>query len=111
LIGIVQISNKAITTSGNYERYFSVKGNQFSHIINPVTGYPQQGVISATVIAPTGIEADALATAMTVMGVRRGNGLIDRLGRDYASVMVTEENEGTAHYPSQNFNNILLDQK
>jgi thiamine biosynthesis lipoprotein len=106
LIDIIRLRDQAVTTSGNYERYFTIAGERFSHIIDPLTGYPQKEVISATVIAPTGIEADALATAVTVMGHQKGNGLLDRLGEGYAGLVVSEENGATVVYPSENLNNL-----
>lgn len=90
LMDVVALSDAAVTTSGNYEKYFEIQGERWSHIMNPVTGYPQKEVVSATVIAPTTLEADALATALCVMGGRAGIELIDRLPGDYAALVVTQ---------------------
>lgn len=58
---IIELQNKAITTSGTYERYKEYNGRNISHHIDPRTGYPiESHIISATVIAPTALEADAL---------------------------------------------------
>ena len=57
-----------IATSGDYERYFILDGKRYCHILNPYTGYPARGIISSTVIAPTGLLSDAYATAVFVMG-------------------------------------------
>lgn len=94
LIDIVELSNKALTTSGNYEQYVEIAGQRFSHIINPVTGYSQQGVISATVIADTAIEADVLATALSVLGPERGLDIIESISPGNAAVVVVDDKEG-----------------
>jgi len=67
-----ELTNKAISTSGNYERFFEIDGKRYSHIINPVTGVPCQGIISVTVVADSAEEADALSTAIFVMGEDKG---------------------------------------
>ncbi len=72
LIDSLQVSNKAVCTSGDYERG--------QHILNPRTGAPPDSVASATVIAPTAILADALATAAFVLGPADGIELLNRVG-------------------------------
>ncbi|MDF1533880.1 MAG: FAD:protein FMN transferase [Methanosarcinaceae archaeon] len=72
------ISDMAVATSGNYERYFS-DAAKVSHISDPRTGYSAQELISATVIADTAIDADALATAVFVLGGDEGVEMIEEL--------------------------------
>jgi len=72
LLRSFELTDKAISTSGNYERFFEIEGKRYSHIINPVTGEPCQGVISVTVMADSAEEADALSTAIFVMGEEKG---------------------------------------
>ncbi len=96
VVAIVYLSDQAVTTSGNYERFYEINGRRVSHIIDPVTGYPQKEIASATVIAPTAIVADALSTALTVQGARRGLALIDRLGEGYAALMIRKSAKGRA---------------
>jgi thiamine biosynthesis lipoprotein len=72
------ISNKAVATSGNYERYFD-PNKKFHHIINPKTGYSTSECISVTIIADSCIEADALATSVFVLGPKKGIQLIESL--------------------------------
>lgn len=62
----------AIATSGDYQRFFTIAGVRYSHIIDLATGWPARGVASVTVIAPHAVDADALATALFVMGPARG---------------------------------------
>ncbi len=88
IFDVVFLSNAAVTTSGDYEKFYEIKGQRWSHIFNPLTGYPQKGVTSATVIAPTTIAADALATALCVLGRERGQRLIDHLGEGYAALII-----------------------
>ena len=78
VITVVQISDMAIATSGNYERYFSEEA-KVSHIADPRTGYPSQNLISATVIAPVGIDSDALSTSVFVLGEKDGLEMIEEL--------------------------------
>ncbi len=71
--------NSAVETSGSYEKYVVFNGSRYSHIINPKTGYPAQGIISVSVFAKQTEIADALATAIFVMGIDVGLDLINQL--------------------------------
>lgn len=95
LYAVVEVSDMAVTTSGDYEQFQQVGGNKISHIINPITGYPQKGVVSATVIAPTAAQADAYSTALMVLGSDQGVGLLDTKGESVAAlVLSTEDSRG-----------------
>ena len=94
MFDVIVLSNASVTTSGNYEHYYKIQGKRLSHILNPLTGYPQQEVVSATMIAPTAIEADALATALCVLGTRLGTDFVNALPQGYASVMIVREETG-----------------
>jgi thiamine biosynthesis lipoprotein len=63
------LRDAALSTSGNYENFFEVAGRRYSHILDPRTGLPVQGVAACSVIAPTCAESDAWATACFVYGV------------------------------------------
>ena len=62
------VGEAAVCTSGNYARFFEIDGHRYSHIIDPRTGRPADVVSSVTVVAPTAIEADIWATALSVLG-------------------------------------------
>ena len=66
---VVELKNAALATSGNYRRFYEIDGKRISHTIDPRTGYPAYSdILSATVIAPTCMQADAYATAFMVLG-------------------------------------------
>jgi thiamine biosynthesis lipoprotein len=67
----VQLGNRALGTSGSGTQYFHHRGKRYGHILDPRTGRPAEGVLSATVLAPTAAEADALATAFYVLDVEQ----------------------------------------
>ena len=74
-----RIRDRAVSTSAAYERYWEITGNRFGHILDPRSGQPAAGMLSATVVAPTATAADALSTAAYVMGVEQGSALFRRL--------------------------------
>ena len=69
VFAVLPIKQGAVVTSGNYEKYVTFNGKRYSHIIDPRTGYPATGIISATIFAPSAELADALATSVFVMGI------------------------------------------
>ena len=77
---VIEITDQAIATSGNYRNYrFDSNGNVYGHIIDPRTGYPTQSpTVSATVVASTCVEADALATACMVLSPSEALDMIER---------------------------------
>ena len=78
----VQLQDRALATSGNYENYYvdSTTGTKYAHTINPHTGYPEKNtLLSASVFAPTCGEADAFATAFMAMGLEKAFALAQRL--------------------------------
>ena len=85
----VPLENEAISTSGDYERYFEEDEVRYHHIIKPSTGAPAGGVQSATVFGPDAVLTDALSTSVFVMGVDKGLRLIATLP-DYESIVIDE---------------------
>lgn len=93
-IGILQVKDKAIVTSGGYERFFKGdNGEIYWHILNPATGYPaKQGLISVTIIGESGKECDALSTALFVKGLDEAAEYWKQYG-GFEAVFVTEKRE------------------
>jgi FAD:protein FMN transferase len=75
----LNISGMAVATSGNYEKYAVIDGKRYSHTIDPKTGYPVGGIKSVTIICSSAELADALATPVTVMGIKVGLNLINQM--------------------------------
>lgn len=80
IIETLEIEDAAVSTSGDYEKYFIIDGTRYPHIINPATGWPAQDFASVTVIADNATHADALSTAVAIMGAERGIEFLDSLG-------------------------------
>ncbi len=87
VMALLRVSNTCVVTSGDYERFFEVDGKRYHHIIDPRTGYPSTGAMSATVVAQSAEYADALATALTVLSPQEGLSLVERLHRVEAIVV------------------------
>ncbi len=73
------VRDAAVATSGNYEKYVTLEGKQYSHIMDPRTGMPVSGIKSVTVFAPNAELADAFATAVFIMGIDTGIDTISQL--------------------------------
>ncbi|MFQ5965275.1 MAG: FAD:protein FMN transferase [Candidatus Scalinduaceae bacterium] len=89
IIGSFKIKDKAVSTSGDYEKFFIVDGERHSHIIDPRTGKPVKGIVSVTVIADNATRADALSTGIFVLGLEEGMKLIEGLP-DVEGVIIHE---------------------
>lgn len=74
-----KITDKAVATSGNYEKFVVINNKKYSHTIDPKTGYPISGIKSVTILADNAEIADALATPVTVMGIEVGLDFINQL--------------------------------
>ena len=88
----VPLEDEAISTSGDYERYFDEDGTRYHHIIKPSSGRPVEGVHSATVIGPDAVMTDALSTSVFVMGVDAGLRLIGCLP-DYEAIVIDADRQ------------------
>jgi FAD:protein FMN transferase len=89
VIGILDITDMAVATSGNYEKYALIDGKRYSHTINPRTGLPVTGIKSVTIVCPYAEIADAMATPVMVMGVKAGMHMINQL--DHLEAVVIDD--------------------
>lgn len=87
----LEVSNMAVATSGNYEKFVIIDGKKYSHTINPKTGYPVTGIKSVSIICSIAELADALATPVTVLGVSAGLSLINQM-KGIACVIIDDKN-------------------
>lgn len=83
----VEISNKAVATSGNYEKFIMIGGKKYSHTIDPKTGLPIRGIKSVTVISNNAEFADAMATPIAVMGIEAGLFMINQIPNLYCIII------------------------
>ncbi|MBT3250635.1 MAG: thioredoxin fold domain-containing protein [Candidatus Marinimicrobia bacterium] len=88
------IRDKAVVTSGNYQKFITLGEKKYSHILDPRTGFPTTGIISVTVFAPKAELADALATAVFVMGVDTG---LDRINQMAEIECIIVDDLGNTH--------------
>ncbi len=86
----IPLVDEAISTSGDYERYFEEDGKRYHHILQPATGEPAYGVHSATIVGPDAVITDGLSTSVFVMGVDKGLRLIATLP-DYEAIVIDAE--------------------
>jgi thiamine biosynthesis lipoprotein len=97
LAELLEIKNQAVATSGDYEQFFMVGNRRYSHIFNPQTGYPaDSGVVSATVIAGDSLTADALSTAIFILGKEKGLKLMENFPE--AKAIIVEEKDVSTGY-------------
>ena len=93
-VGNIVLSDGYISVSGDYERYFEYEGKKYHHIIDTKTGYPADtDIISTAVISEDGTLADALSTALFVMGVERSLEFYKEKIYDFEAVLITKKGE------------------
>jgi thiamine biosynthesis lipoprotein len=96
LTTIYSKGNKCIFTSGDYERYFMVDNKRYHHIINPATGFPSNSAcISVSIVCNDPIEADALATAVFVLGPEKGMELVESMPQVEVLIVYRKNNKTT----------------
>lgn len=98
VFALMPIKNSAVVTSGNYEKFVEINGVRYSHIINPKTGYPSSGIVSASVFAKSAELSDALATSIFVMGIDVGLDFINQLNGVECIIV---DDLGKIHYSEQ----------
>ena len=87
----VELRDRTLSTSGDYERFFVKDGQRYHHLLDPDTGRPARGSRSVTIVAPTATEADGLSTGVFILGPDKGMALVERLA-DVEAVIVTADN-------------------
>ena len=98
----LSISDMAIATSGNYEKFVMIGGKKYSHTINPRTGLPVTGIKSVTIICNNAEMADAMATPVTIMGIEAGLYMVNQL-KGIGCIMIDDNNRV---FTSKNINLI-----
>lgn len=95
MVAVLPLNDTAVSTSGDYERYFEADGVRYHHIINPKTGHSASEVRSVTIIAPDATTTDGLSTGVFVLGLERGMALVESL-TDVDAVIV--DKQGQMHF-------------
>jgi thiamine biosynthesis lipoprotein len=89
----LDLENQAVATSGDYEQFFMLDGKRYSHIIDPKTGYPVDNrIISVTIVADTTTAADAMSTAIFVLGKERATALVKETD-EIVEMKIIEKND------------------
>jgi FAD:protein FMN transferase len=104
--GELSLSNCGVATSGDAEQFLEVEGRRYSHVVDPRSGQALGDAVSATVVAPDGTAADALATALGVLGPAEGITLADRLD-GVAAFLVQRGSDGLRCYTSRRMQPLL----
>jgi thiamine biosynthesis lipoprotein len=94
------LTDMAVATSGNYEKYIMIGGKKYSHTIHPKTGLPVTGIKSVTIITPNAEVADAMATPVTIMGIEAGLDMINQIN-SIEAIIIDDDNR---MYRSKNIN-------
>ena len=104
LPGVLELSNTAYATSGDYEQYAEIDGVRYAHIIDPRTGQPSRVAVSVTVIAPDCTTADALATGISVLGPVDGVGVAEKV-KGVECMVISRQGEDLKMSVSTGFRN------
>lgn len=105
---VVDINGHGISTSGSYRNYYELDGKRLSHVIDPATGRPiTHKLVSATVIAPTALEADTWDTGFMVLGPEKAREVA--LAQGLAVYLISKEKDGFSVWMSPQFKSYLVD--
>lgn len=106
----VDLQGHGISTAGSYRNYYDLDGKRISHVIDPATGRPiQHHLVSATVIAPTALEADGWDTGLLVLGQQKAQAVA--LKEKLAVYLITQEGDQFTSWMSPQFKSFLIDQQ
>ena len=107
---VLNVTDKAMATSGNYRNFYYKSGKKYAHTIDPKTGYPvQHSLLSATVLAPDCATADAYATSFMVMGMERAKGVLERHPELMAYFIYSDEKGDNAVWFSPSLKNKIVE--
>jgi len=110
LQAIIEINNKSVSTSGNYRKFYVENGVKYSHTIDPKTGKPAYNtLLSATVVAPDCITADALATSFMVLGVEKGKQLLEKLSGIGVLFIYSDQQGGYKVFSSKGMDKMVVE--
>ena len=91
-LGILSVRDKAVITSGGYERFFEQDGKTYHHIIDPETGYPaENGLTSVTIVSTDGTLADGLSTSLFIMGKEKAAEFWKEHSEEFDAILLTED--------------------
>lgn len=92
LMGVLEVADQAVITSGAYERYFMDEdGNKYHHILNPKTGWPaESGLVSVSIVSDSGMLADGLSTALYVMGLEKATAYWQAHTEEFDMILMTD---------------------
>jgi thiamine biosynthesis lipoprotein len=96
---VLEVRDRAVTTSGDYRRFATVKGQRQSHIMDTRSGRGADALASVTIIAPDATSADALATAVSVLGLEKGLALIEQVPAP-AAILIGHQKAAQAIFPT-----------
>ncbi len=88
----MNITDMALATSGNYEKFIMIDGKKYSHTINPRTGLPVTGIKSVTIITPNAEVADAMATPVMIMGIKPALNMINQM-KDIEAILIDDDDK------------------
>ena len=91
-LGILSCHDTSVVTSGSYVRYFVQDGVSYHHILDPATGCPaDSGLVSVSIVCPSGLKADGLSTALFIMGLEQGHAYWQKHSDEFDAIFVLQD--------------------